>query len=89
MAGNETLFEFVLRYLARRLAGLAGRTGQADRALTEPERSPSAATVWPNYRANEKESPSKCLLELHLTEREISTQDAVLVVLTGGEFSMT
>ena len=61
---------------------------QAGRALTEPERSPSVVTVWPNEKANEKESPPKCLQELHLTTRWISIQDAVLVVFTGDEFSM-
>ena len=73
---------------ATSLGGWPDAPEQAGRALTEPERSPSVVTVWPNEKANEKESLSKCLQELHLTTRWISIQDAVLVVFTGDEFSM-
>ena len=85
MAGNETLFEFVLRYLARRLAGRTGASGQGvDRARTITLSSHRLAKV----KANEKESPSKCLQELHLTGIRMSIQDAARVVFTDDEFSM-
>jgi hypothetical protein len=80
---RDAPFEFVLR-----LAGFTGRTGQANRALTEPERSPSAVTVWLQKRGNEKESPSNRLQKLHLTERGNCIQNAVWLIFTEDEFSM-
>jgi len=65
-----------------------GRTHRAsDRALPQTK-----TMTLSNYRlalkGNEKESPSKCLQKLHLTERGNSIQNAVRLIFTDDEFSM-